>query len=180
VYLFAISFVALFAAVVGSATVVSSLVQLIGSHPGIARSGIHPIGDAAARGVVLGGLITLVSVAILVVHLRRGLLFAGADGDLGPSQRVARSYVAAVAFLAVLTLLVSVVVAIYLLFEIAGPGVFGAGSGRIPVVRDLLVVLYVGAVAAVILQTHRDLVTPGLRFSKESRTPPTEPNPPTE
>src|SRR3979490_781720 len=38
VYLFATSFVTLIAAVAGSATVVSSLVQLIGTHPGISQS----------------------------------------------------------------------------------------------------------------------------------------------
>jgi hypothetical protein len=172
VYLFATSFVALIAAVVGSVTVVASLVQLIGSHPGVSLPGIHPIGDAAARGAVLGGLITLVSVVILVVHLRRGLLFAGGEDDLGPSRRVAKSYVAAVAFLMVLVLLATTVAAIYLLFEIAGPGVFGSGGGRIPLVRNLIVVAYVGVVAAVILRTHRDLVAPGLRFWKEPSTPP--------
>jgi hypothetical protein len=172
VYLFATSFVALFAAIVGSTTVVASLAQLIGSHPGVARAGIHPIGDAAARGSVLGGLITLISVAILVLHLRHGLRFARADGTSGPSQRVARSYVAAVAFLAILTLLAAAVAGGYLLFEIAGPGIFGASSGRVPVVRNLIVVLYVGLVATVILRTHRDLVMPGLRFWKESPVPP--------
>jgi hypothetical protein len=172
VYLFATSFIALIAAVVGSVTVVSSLVQLIGSHPGISRPGIHPIGDAAARGAVLGGLITLVSVAILVVHLRRGLVFARADGESGPSQRVARSYVAAVAFLSVLVVLAATVIGIYLLFGIAGPGIFGGGGGRIPAVRNLIVVAYVGLVAGLVLHTHRDLVTPGLRFRKEPTTLP--------
>jgi hypothetical protein len=172
VYLFATSFIALIAAVVGSVTVVSSLVQLIGSHPGVSRPGIHPIGDAAARGAVLGGLIALVSVAILVVHLRRGLQFARADGESGPSQRVARSYVAAVAFLSVLVVLAATVIAIYLLFGIAGPGIFGGGGGRIPAVRNLIVVAYVGLVAGLVLHTHRDLVTPGLRFRKEPTTLP--------
>jgi hypothetical protein len=170
VYLFATSFIALIAAVVGSVTVVSSLVQLIGTHPGYSRPGVHPIGDAAARGAVLGGLITLISVAILVVHLRRGLEFAGADGEAGPSRRVARSYVAAVAFLSVLVVLAATVMGIYLIFEIAGPGVFGGGGGRIPAVRSLIVVAYVGIVAGLILHTHRDLVTPGLRFRKDPAT----------
>lgn len=174
VYLFATSFVALIAAVVGSVTVVSSLVQLIGSHPGVSQSAIHPIGDAAARGAVLGGLITVVSVAILVVHLRRGLGFAGADGDAGPSRRVARSYVAAVAFISVLVVLAATVMGIYLIFEIAGPGIFGGGGGRIPVVRNLIVVVYVGAVAALVLGTHRDLVSPGLRFGKDTAIASTE------
>jgi hypothetical protein len=172
VYLFATSFIALIAAVVGSVTVVSSLAQLIGSHPGVSRPGIHPIGDAAARGAVLGGLITVVSLAILIVHLRRGLLFARADGESGPSQRVARSYVAAVAFLSVLVLLAATVIGIYLLFGIAGPGIFGGGGGRIPAVRNLIVVAYIGLVAGLVLHTHRDLVTPGLRFRKEAQTLP--------
>ncbi|HXA31822.1 MAG TPA: hypothetical protein VNV87_06155 [Acidimicrobiales bacterium] len=172
VYLFATSFIALIAAVVGSVTVVSSLVQLIGSHPGPSLPGIHPIGDAAARGAVLGGLITVVSVAILVVHLRQGLLFARADGEAGPSQRVARSYVAAVAFLSVLILLAGTVMGIYLLFEIAGPGIFGGGGGRIPAVRNLIIVAYVVLVADLILYTHRDLVTPGLRFRKAAAIAP--------
>jgi hypothetical protein len=121
---------------------------------------------------VLGGLITVVSVAILVVHLRQGLLFARADGEAGPSQRVARSYVAAVAFLSVLILLAGTVMGIYLLFEIAGPGIFGGSGGRIPAVRSLIIVAYVVLVADLILYTHRDLVTPGLRFRKAAAIAP--------
>lgn len=173
VYLFGVSFLTLIATVVGSIIVVVSLVQLIGSHHGFSPPGTHPIGDEAARGAVLGGLITLVSLGVLRLHLGRGLRFATADGPAGPSQRVARSYVAAVAFVSVLVLVVAAIAVVYLLFSIAGPGVFSGGTGRIPDLRTLLVALYVAAVAVVVLATHRNLVTPGLGFRRESLAGPT-------
>jgi hypothetical protein len=176
VYLFGISFVTLLTAVVGSVAVVESLVSLIGSSgPGA--------GNAVARGAVLGGLITVVSVAVLVVHLRRGLRFAVADGTAGPSQRIARSYVAAVAFVSVLMLLLSAIVGVYLVFVLAGPGVFGFGVSRTLAGEALIVTAYVAVVALLILMTHRNLVSPGLRFLKESSpwapsaTPPAPPAP---
>ena len=176
VYLFGISFVTLLAAVIGSVAVVESLVSLIGSSgPGF--------GNAVARGAVLGGLITVVSVAVLVVHLRRGLRFAVADGTAGPSQRIARSYVAAVAFVSVLMLLLSAIVGVYLVFVLAGPGVFGFGVSRTLAGEALIVTAYVAGVALLILATHRNLVSPGLRFLKEpspwapSAAPPAPPAP---
>jgi len=160
VYLFGISFVTLLTAVVGSVAVVASLVSLIGSHgPGV--------GNAVARGAVLGGLITVVSVAVLVVHLRRGLRFAVADGTAGPSQRIARSYVAAVAFVAVLVLVLSAIAGVYLVFVLAGPGVFGFGVSRTLAGEALIVTGYVAVVAVLIVLTHRNMVSPGLRFLKE-------------
>ena len=51
-YFFAVSFVTLVTTIIGSIVVVFSVVDLIGHHcPGI--------GDAIARAVVIGGLITL-------------------------------------------------------------------------------------------------------------------------
>ena len=165
VYLFAISFVTLVTSVIGSATVVTALVQLIGSHPGAPVPGVHTVGDSVARSAVLGGLITLVSLVILIVHLRRGLALARAGTDsTSPSRRVAQSYVSAVAFLTVLVLLVTSVLSVYLLFVIAGPGVFGSLGGRVPALRYLIDTVYVGIVAAVILLTHRNLTPPGLRL----------------
>jgi hypothetical protein len=176
VYLFGISFVTLLTAVIGSVAVVESLVSLIGSSgPGF--------GNAVARGAVLGGLITVVSLAVLVVHLRRGLRFAVADGTAGPSQRIARSYVAAVAFVSVLMLLLSAIVGVYLVFVLAGPGVFGFGVSRTVAGEALIVTAYVAVVALLILETHRDLVSPGLRFLKEPTlgappaSPPLPPSP---
>jgi hypothetical protein len=156
VYFFAVAFVTLVTAIVGSIVVVFSLVDLIGRHsPGI--------GNAVARAVVIGGLITLLSGALLRIHLRRGVALVGSD-PASPSRRVAQSYVSGVAFLSVLILLVVSILAVYLLFALGGPGVFGSFGGRTPALRDLIDAVYVGLVAATVLLTHRNLVTPGLRF----------------
>jgi hypothetical protein len=156
VYFFAISFVTLVTTIIGSIVIVFSVVDLIGHH----GSGI---GNAVARAVVIGGLITLLSGALLRIHLRRGVALVGSD-PASPSRRVAQSYVSGVAFLSVLILLVVSILAVYLLFALGGPGVFGSFGGRTPALRDLIDAAYVGLVAATVLLTHRNLVTPGLQF----------------
>jgi len=157
VYFFAVSFVTLMTSVIGSTVVVASAVQLIGRHP-------STINNEIARTVVLGGLITVVSLYLLLNHLRRGVALTGPEMEpTTPSMRVGQSYVGVVTFVSVLVLLVVTVLAIYLLFGIAGPGVFGSFGGRAPAVRYFIVSLYLGAAFSVILRTHRDLVAPGLR-----------------
>ena len=156
VYFFAVSFVTLVTTIIGSIVVVYSLVELIGRH----SSGV---GNATARAVVIGGLITLMSGVLLRTHLRRGVALVGPDAS-SPSRRVAQSYVSAVAFLSVLILLVASIVIVYLVFVLAGPGVFGSFGGRTPAWRDLIDAVYIGVVAATVLLTHRNLVTPGLQF----------------
>ncbi|MHB1582629.1 MAG: hypothetical protein ACYCU7_03670 [Acidimicrobiales bacterium] len=168
VYLFAISFVSLFATVGGLVAVVASLVELIGGH-GVA--------DQVARGVLLGGLVAVVSLAVLVVHLGRGLAFARVDPTGGPSQRVARSYVAAVAFAAVLLLIVATIAVVYLVVDINAPGVFGIG-GTDEAARLLVVAAWLDLIALAILVTHRNLVSPGLRFGRRPVVPPPPPAPP--
>jgi hypothetical protein len=156
VYFFAVSFVTLVTTIIGSIVIVFSLVDLIGHHsPGI--------GNAVARAVVIGGLITVLSGALLRIHLRRGVALVGAD-PASPSRRVAQSYVSGVAFLSVLILLVVSILAVYLLFALGGPGVFGSFGGRTPALRDLIDAVYIGLVAVTVLLTHRNLVTPGLQF----------------
>jgi hypothetical protein len=156
VYFFAVSFVTLVTTIIGSIVVVFSVVDLIGHHsPGI--------GNAVARAVVIGGLITVLSGALLRIHLRRGVALVGSD-PASPSRRVAQSYVSGVAFLSVLILLVVSILAVYLLFALGGPGVFGSFGGRTPALRDLIDAVYVGLVAVTVLLTHRNLVTPGLQF----------------
>lgn len=157
VYLFAMSFVSLLTTVAGLVAVVATLVQLIGEH--------H-VGNAVARGVLLGGLVAAVSLTVLVIHLRRGLAFARADAAGGPSQRVARSYVAAVAFVAVLLVIVATVAAVYLVVDLNAPGVFGL-AGTDVAARWLVVALWVDVIAAAILGSHRNLVAPGLRLWRE-------------
>jgi hypothetical protein len=156
VYFFAVSFVTLVTTTIGSIVVVFSVVALVGHHS-------PNIGNAIARAVVIGGLITLLSGALLLTHLRRGVALVGPD-PASPSRRVAQSYVSAVAFLSVLILLVVSILAVYLLFALAGPGVFGSFGGRTSTLRDLIDAVYVGLVAGTVLLTHRNLVTPGLRY----------------
>jgi hypothetical protein len=161
VYFFAVSFVTLVTTIVGSVVVVFSVVDLIGRHgPGI--------GDAIARAVLIGGLITLLSGALLRTHLRRGVALAGPEAA-SPSRRVAQSYVSGVAFLSVLILLVVSILAVYLLFALGGPGVFGSFGGRTPALRDLIDTVYVGFVAGVVFVTHRNLVKPGLQLFGASK-----------
>ena len=79
-----------------------------------------------------------------------------------PSRRVGQTYVSAAAFLAVLVLLVVTVLSAFLVFAIAGPGVFGSFGGRVPVIRYLIDAAYLGVVVGLILWTHRNLVPPEL------------------
>jgi len=161
VYYFAVSFVTLVTSIVGSIVVFVSLIQLIGHHsPGV--------GNATARSVVLGGLITIASVILLRTHLRRGVDLVGGEVT-NPSRRVAQSYVSAVSFLSILILLMVTIFVAYLVFVLAGPGVFGSLGGRTSALRALLDALYVGAVAGFVLYTHHKLVSPGLQFFRPIR-----------
>ncbi len=164
VYYFAVSFVTLVTSIAGSIVVVFSLVALIGH-------GSSKVGDATARACVLGGLIMIASFVLLRTHLRRGVSLIGSE-TTSPTRRVAQSYVSAVAFLSMLILLVAMIFVAYLVFVLAGPGVFGSLGGRTSAWRALLDALYVGGVAALVLQTHRNLVSPGLRFFRPVALPP--------
>ena len=162
VYLFGVAFITLWTALMGAATVVSSLVQLIGSHTGISGGSIHPIGDATARGVVFGGLVLFASVATLVIHLRKGMALATiGEQPSSPAFRCAQSYVSAVAFVSVLVTIIAGVTAVYLIFQIVAPGVFG-GTGRVPVLRHFLDASYVALAAGAILRSHLKLAKPQL------------------
>jgi len=161
VYYFAVSFVTLVTAILGSIVVFASLVQLIGHH----SSGI---GDRTARAAVLGGLILIASAVVLRIHLRRGVALVGSE-TTSPSRRVAQSYVSAVAFLSMLIVLVVSILVVYLVCALIGPGVFGSLGGRTEMWRDLLDALFVGAVAAFVLRSHQNLVSPGLRLTGTRR-----------
>jgi len=151
--------------------------------------GIHPVGDAVARNVVLAGLVLLVSLAILVTHLRKGLKYARAEGRptgaAGPSGRVAQTYVAAIAFVAILILVVTVIMTVYALCQIIAPGVFAASGGRVGASRSLIDSAYITLALLVVLAVHRGLVSPGIQVLdvwKRPKTPgsapPETPSPP--
>lgn len=183
VYLFGVSFITLWTAVVGSIGLVTSLVRLIGTYSGPAGPGIHPVGDAVARNVVLSGLVLVVSLAILVVHLRKGLEYARAEGSsAGPSGRVAQTYVAAVAFVSILVLVVAVILAVYTIFQLVAPGVFVASGGRVGAARSLIDSGYVALVLLAVLGTHRGLVAPGIQvldvWKSRKSAAPEAPQPP--
>ncbi len=158
VYFFAVSFVTIVISTIASTVIVASLARLIGSHS-------TPIADSIARAVVLGGLTTLIGIFLLVTHLRRGLALALAGGEpTNPSRRVGQSYVSAIAFVAVLIMIVFSVLSIYLVFALAGPGIFGSFGGHTSALRYLVDAVYVDLVAGLVLWTHRNLVPPGLHL----------------
>ena len=156
VFYFAVSFVTLATTVLGSALVVAGVAVLIGNHS-------NSVSNAAARAILFGGLVTLVSAFLLTLHLRRGLALARADGEAqGPSHRVGQSYVSSVSFVSVLTILVLGVFSVYLIFALAGPGLFGSLGSQSDTVRVLVVSTYLCVVAEIVLWTHRNLVKPEL------------------
>jgi len=134
----------------------------------LGRGGVqHPIGDAVARGVVVAALLAIVAGAMYLVHLRaaeRGT--AGiAYGD--PAGRVRSSYVAAVSFVCVVILVISLVIGIYQVFRIAGPGVFNSGGNgnRTDAVRTLLPLIYLAGASFYLLRRHSDQLPPAARPS---------------
>ena len=205
VYLFGVSFVSVFAALFAGFGIVLGLVQLIGSHGGSAAqygtltpnvsvgpNGAfapvalapmsHPIGDAVARVVTMAALVVLVAGTLLLTHLRRGLaLPEWRAGGGGPVSRVVRSYVAAVSFVAVLIASVSVVILVYQVFRILGPGVFALSGSRVDAARVLIATLYLAVAAMALVVTHMRLLPDGL-FARRSATglapPPAAASPP--
>ncbi len=162
VYLFAVAFITIWTALIGATAVVSSLVQLIGTHPQVFGGAIHPIGDAAARGVVLGGLVLIFSLGAFVLHFRKGIELADAQGQSSsPAKRCEQSYVAAVAFISVIIIFLSLIVAIYAIFQILAPGVFG-GAGSVSTVRYLLDAVFIALASGAILWRHLMLASPQL------------------
>src|SRR5579862_4512646 len=155
VYLFAVSFVTIWTALIGSSAAVSALFQLIGSHPASApTSEAHPIGDMVARSIVLGLLVTAVSVWVLLAHVRKAFAVVTGEPEASPSRRVAQTYVSGVAFVSLLILIATVVVFVYSIFQILGPGTFASAGGRVGPFRHLLDSIWVGFAAGTILFTH--------------------------
>lgn len=156
VFYFAASFVTLATTILGSAVVVSGVVVLVGNHS-------SSVSNSAARAILFGGLVTVISAFLLTLHLRRGLALARSDSaSQGPSQRVGQSYVSSVAFVSVLSILVLGVFSVYLIFAITGPGLFGSLGNRSDTVRVFIVSAYLCVAAAAVLLTHRKLVKPDL------------------
>lgn len=154
VYFFVVSFVTLLTTIVGSALVVGT-VLLLTAHESDSAS------HALDRLLLISILITAASGFLCSLHLRRGLTNARREShDSGPSKRVGQSYVAVVAFVAVLVLLGSVILSVYVLFALAAPGTFGSFGGSSWATRALIESVYLGAVAAFVLWRHGRMLTP--------------------
>jgi len=180
VYSYAISFVTLFVTLFATFAIVVNLVSLIGSHhssasfsdlgqigglTGTQSGSQHPIGDAAARGIVMGVLLAVVAGFVYLAHVRSADRVTSGVPVVEPSGRVRSSYIAAVSFVCVAILIVSVVVATYQLFRILGPGVFSSdGSGsRVAALRTMLPLIYLASASAWLLRRHLRQVPPDSR-----------------
>ncbi len=156
VYYFVVSFVTLLLAVWGSALAVIGVVALVGNHS-------SAVSNSSAKAILLGALLTVVSVFLFSTHVRRGLQNARTDEQpASPSRRVGQSYVASVAFVSIVSFFILFVFSVYLIFALAAPGVFGSFGSQGNTARVLIVAIYLVAVALAIWETHRKLVTPEL------------------
>jgi hypothetical protein len=155
VYLFAMAFFTLMLTYAGLTLIVTALLSFIGPHDA-------PIGNSVAREVVIGALLLLIAGGLLRYHLAQGLTAARGDGQVdGPNARVLHSYIGVVSFVFVLTAMISLGVSIYLIFQLAGPGVFGGGSrtATLNVLLDFVYVLV--ASSSIVMYTWRQ-APPGM------------------
>jgi hypothetical protein len=152
IYLFGMSFVSLQLTFAGSVLIVTSLFSVIAPH-------YSPLTNAVARQVVIGSLFVVLFGAALLLHLRRGIETARGDGVVaGPNVRVMQSYAAVVGFIYFLQVLFSLGVAIYLVFALIAPGVFGSiGSDRSGTLALLLDLVYVMLASAYIVMAHSSI-----------------------
>lgn len=189
VYAFATAFVSLFTALFATTAFVGSLAQLIGKHRSGASSGLlhmaatsvggsrHPIGDAAARGAVLSGIVTLVAIAVFQHHVRTAAAATEGMDPLSPIARVRSSYVSAVAFLTVALFVIGTVVASYDVFRLIAPGVFSPDQdSRVAPLRSLLPAAWLAAGSLLILRAHlRHAPAPFRTLRLGGRTTPAAP-----
>jgi hypothetical protein len=158
VYLFGMTFVTLMLAYAGVTTIVTALLSLIGPHP-------EAIADGVGRSVVIGALFLIIAGGVMHYHLRKGLDMAHGDGRIdGPNARILHTYIALVSFIFVGVGMVSLGVSIYLLFQLAGPGVFGGpGSSTSSTLRLLLDLVYLMVASGVIVLLHMRMAPLALR-----------------
>jgi len=156
VYFFMVSFVTITTTITGSAIVVAAVLGLTSHHS-------SSVGHSLTRLLLISILLTAASALLLSVHLRRGLELARADpSPAGPSRRVGQSYVSVVTFVAMLSLLFTGVLSIYLVFALIAPGTFGSFGGRGWTIRILIEMVYLGVVAIFVAWRHSSFLTPGL------------------
>ncbi len=163
VYLFGMSFITLQLTFAGSVLIVTSLVSVIAPH-------VSPVTNSLAREVVIGALLVVLAGAALVLHLGRGVETARGDGSIvGPNLRVMHSYGAVVGFVYFLQVIFSLGIAVYLLFALIAPGVFGSfGSDRSGTLAILLDLVYVMLASAYIVMAHSSIGPTALRARRQT------------
>ena len=168
VYLFSMSFVTLQLTFAGSVMIITALFSVIAPHE-------FPLTNTVSREIVIGALFVVLAGATLLLHLGRGIETAHGDGSpSGPNLRVMQSYAAVVGFIYFLQLIISFGVAIYLLFALVAPGVFGSiGSNRSGTLALLLDTVYIMLASAYIVMAHSSLGPSAL----QGRRRPAEPAP---
>jgi hypothetical protein len=173
VYLFGMSYFTLNLAYAGLTLVVTALLSFIGPH-------FAPIGNSVAQEVVLGGLLLVIAGGTLVFHLRQGVAAARGDGRIdGPNARVLHSYIGVVSFIYVVTAMLSLGVVIYLIFQLAGPGVFGTLHSNTKTLNVLLDFVYLLVVSSGIVAYMWRMAPPGmLRMPTMPHVPTTATTPP--
>jgi hypothetical protein len=171
VYLFGMSFFTLNLAYAGLTLIVTALLSFISPH-------YSPIADSVAQEVVIGALLLLIAGGMLSYHLRQGIAAARGDGRVdGPNARVMHSYIGVISFIYVFTAMIALGVVIYLIFQLAGPGVFGGGGSRAATLNTLLDLVYV-LVASVGIVAYMARLAPAGMLKLPSRTASAPPPPP--
>jgi hypothetical protein len=173
VYLFGMSFVTLQLTFAGSVLIVTSLFSVIAPHE-------SPLTNSVARQVVVGALIVVLAGTTLLLHLGRGIETARGDGAVtGPNLRVMHSYSAVIGFVYLLQLIFSLGLAVYLLFALVAPGVFGnVGSTRSGTLALLLDVVFVMLASGYIVAAHSAIGPSILRPGRSPASTPPTPTPP--
>jgi hypothetical protein len=182
VYNYATSFITLFVTLFATFVIVARLASLIGPHhtsqldvssvvfSSSAASGIgpqHPVGDAVARGVVIGVLLAIVAGFVYWRQVGAANRATAGLSLSDPAGRVRSSYLAAVSFVCVAIAVIAVVVAAYQVFRIIAPGVFNAsGSGsRLVALRVMLPLDYLAVASLGLLRMHAGQLPPESRPS---------------
>lgn len=203
-YLFSGSFLFLWIAYGGVVVALDSLINLIGTHPyGSLISGFGLGGspffqqpsydNEAIRDCVVGAILLVFAGGAWLLHLRRGNLLADAEVDpSGPTKRVMRSYVAFVSFVAVIIFVVAISVAVYGVFELISPTIFGGAGSRDATTRGILDALVLVVLSGGVFSFHQRFAPTALRLlgrtgsgpaphavSSAPPVPPTPPEPPT-
>jgi len=119
--------------------------------------------DAAARTAAQAGLVALVAALLLAFHLRRVPQLVNEPGFAGSgAERMYRTYLYAVCFVAVLILVGAAVSAVYGVFRALGPGVFAPSTlhARKVGVAELLSGAILAGLAAIVFVTHWQRAAP--------------------